>query len=280
MNLDVQIISETPPWEWPDGTGEVLMSTIRDRKRAAADRVLATELAGNVVVMEDQVADLLLSVLQDGGEPAELRGAAAISLGPTLEQTDLDGFDDDFGEPLVSQMMFRRIQATLRRIHEDEDAPKEVRRRALEASVRASEDWHKAAIREAFARDDEDWKLTAVFCMRWVRGFNAKILKMLGSRNPEVQSEAIMAAASWNLKAAWPHVRALLGSERTEKSVMLAAIGAAAELNPEEAEPILHDLTESDDEKIADAAREALLMTGEGDDDEDFDEDEGSSPYF
>ena len=29
-----------------------------------------------------------------------------------------------------------------------------------------------------------------------------------------------------------------------------------------------------------DAAREALLMTGEGDDDEDFDEDEGSSPYF
>lgn len=276
MKLDVQIIRETPPWDWPAETGEFLMNVIRDRRSAAADRVLAAQLAGSIVVMKDQVADLLLSVLQDGDEPAGLRSAAAISLGPTLEQTDQDGFDDDYSEPPVSEMMFRRIQATLRRIHEDEAVPKEVRRRALEASVRASEDWHKGAIREALSRDDEEWTLTAVFCMRWVRGFNAKILKMLESRNPEIQSEAISAAASWNVKGAWPHVRALLGSERTEKSVLLAAIGAAAELNPEEAEPILSDLIESDDKEVVEAAKEALLMTGDYDD---FDEDDEDSPF-
>lgn len=279
MKLTVKIISETPPWEWPDRAGEVLMSALQDRQAATADRALAAELAGNLVVMNDQVAESLLKVLEDGGEAAELRGTAAIALGPTLEQTDIDGFDDDVLEPPVSQMMFRRIQATLRRIYDDADAPKVVRRRALEASVRATEDWHNDAIRDALSWHDEDWTLTAVFCMRWVKGFNPKILKMLESPNPEIQREAILAAGNWEVKAAWPHVRALLGSERTEKSVLLAAIEAAPGLDPEEAESILYDLTESVDEEIADAAREALLMAGEGDD-EDFDKDEGSSPYF
>lgn len=43
--------------------------------------------------------------------------------------------------------------------------PKEVRRRVLEGSVRAPQDWHKDAITEAYAGNDELWKLTAVFAM-------------------------------------------------------------------------------------------------------------------
>jgi hypothetical protein len=46
-----------------------------------------------------------------------------------------------------------------------------VRRRVLEASVRAPQDWHQEAIREAYSSGDESWRLTAVFCMRFVRGF-------------------------------------------------------------------------------------------------------------
>jgi hypothetical protein len=51
----------------------------------------------------------------------------------------------------------------------------------LEASVRAPQDWHLDAIREAYSSTDEAWSLTAVFCMRFVRGFNEQILEALES---------------------------------------------------------------------------------------------------
>jgi hypothetical protein len=53
----------------------------------------------------------------------------------------------------------------------DASVPTDVRRRILEASVRAPQDWHRDAIRAAYASDDDVWRLTAVFCMRSVRGF-------------------------------------------------------------------------------------------------------------
>ena len=250
------------------------MRALRDRRSAASDRVLAADLAGDVTVMNDEVADLLLSIVQSADEPGRLRARAAISLGPALEEADTQGYDDDFVEPSISSAMFKRIQATLRRIHDDEDAPKEVRRRVLEASVRSPQDWHKDAIRAAYSSDDEDWKLTAVFCMGWIRGFDAQILEMLKSRNPDIHCEAVRAAGNWELDAAWPHVAALIGSETTEKSLLLAAIEAAASIRPEEARPVLTGLAASEDGEIAEAASEALLEPGyDEDDDEDEDED-------
>ena len=275
--MDIRIINETPPWDWPEDTGETLMRVLRDRRSSEADRLLAAELAGNPVVIKDPIADLLLSIVQNADEPEQLRATAAISLGPVLQQTEDDGFDDDgFTEPLISEMMFDRIRATLRRVHEDESAPKTLRRRVLEASVRAPQEWHKAAIRDAFARaDDDEWQLTAIFCTRWVRGFDAKILKMLESPSAEVKREAILAAGNWEVKGAWPHVRSVLASEAPEKFLLLAAIEAAGTMGAEkeeEAGPLLAELSESEDEDIAEAASDALLMADldiDGDEDED-----------
>ena len=42
----------------------------------------------------------------------------------------------------------------------DSSIPKQVRRRILEASVRAPEDWHQNAIRAAYSSGDKDWMLT------------------------------------------------------------------------------------------------------------------------
>ena len=53
----------------------------------------------------------------------------------------------------------------------DGDIPKDVRREILEASVRAPQDWHQEAVRMAYSSDDESWRLTAVFCMCYIRGF-------------------------------------------------------------------------------------------------------------
>jgi hypothetical protein len=279
--LDLNDLHDTPPWDWPANAGEMLMQALPDRSIAASDRILAAQLAGDITVMDDEMADLLLSIVRSADEPEKLRAKAAISLGPVLEEMDTEGFEDDLSEPPITKRTFDQIQETLGKIYSDEDEPKEVRRRVLEAAVRAPQDWQRDAIEAAYSSDDEDWKLTATFCMQWVPGFGDQILEMLESRNPDIHYEAVRAAGAQVLDAAWPHVAALLTSETTEKTLLLAAIEAAASIRPSEAGPILAELASSDDDEIAEAADDAMDMALHGLDeygDEDEDEDEGEKP--
>jgi HEAT repeat protein len=159
-------------------------------------------------------------------------------------------------------------------VYEDPGVPKPVHRRILEAAVRSPQDWHRAAIRKAYASGDREWVLTAVFAMRWVRGFDDEIMEALGNRDEEIHSEAVMAAGNFSVDAAWDHVSALVEDEKTPKSLRLAAIEAVGAIRPREAMEILIDLADSSDEDIAEAAAEALSMADaktsfEGDDDED-----------
>jgi hypothetical protein len=257
--MNVRTLSEIPPWEWPRSARKVISDALTDRHAKEEDRVLAAELAGDLVVINDDLADVLLGIVEDGSEPEELRARAAISFGPALDEADLQGFDE--GDLEISQKAFNRIQASLKKLVEDAQAPKEVRRRALEASVRAPQDWHESAVRTAFETGDREWVLTAVFAMRWIRGFDDQILASLNSTDPETHMEAVSAAGENELDAAWPHVRALVENARTTpKPLLLAAIEAAGSIRPHEAVPLLRDLAESRDQEIADAAEEAIMM--------------------
>ncbi|MCF8080315.1 MAG: hypothetical protein K9K88_13640 [Desulfobacterales bacterium] len=265
--MDLKILEETPPWEWPDGAGKMLFDVVTDHQADAGDRILAAELAGDITVIDDDIAEALLHILQDSSEPEALRGQSAIALGPVLDLADMDGFDDPDDVP-ISEEMFGNIQESFRRLYLDAAVPKNVRRRILEASVRAPQDWHRDAIRAAYASADEDWQLTAIFSMRWVRGFKKQFLEALESSNPEIHYQAVCAAGNWELDAAWPHVSSLLREPVNNKPLLLAAIDAAAAIRPQKARSILMDLTQSDDEDIADAAEEALGMARD-----DFDDD-------
>ena len=135
---------------------------------------------------------------------------------------------------------------------------------------RAPQTWHQDAVRAAYESDDEAWRLTAVFCMRFVRGFDEQILEALNSRNPDIHYEAVLAAGNWAVEAAWPHVAALVTSGKTDKPVLLAAIDAVASIRPHEAAAILDDLADSDDEDIVAAVHEAMAVAeGPSDEDED-----------
>ena len=258
--MDLQKLRDTPPWDWPEDAGEMLLGILRDDRVDEPSRLLAAELAGDSTVMNDELADCLLSIVRNGEEPEHLRAKAVISLGPALELADEGGYEGDPEEPPFAEATFRKIQDSLRKLSMDTGVPKEVKRRILEASVRAPQDWHQAAIRSAYSSDDEDWKLTAVFCMRWVSGFDDEILKALESRNPDIHYEAVCAAGNWELDAAWPHVAALVTSKDTGKPLLLAAIDAIAGIRPREAAEILAGLTDADDDEIAEAASEALAM--------------------
>lgn len=270
--MDLESLRDTPPWDWPEESGAVLLEVLEDRRATASDRLLATELAGEIVAIDDDLVDALLSILQDTGASEELRGRAAISLGPVLELADQDGFEDDDGIDVpISERTFHRIQESLEALYRDARVPKDVRRFILEASVRAPQDWHRDAVSAAYASGDESWKLTAVFGMQYIRGFDAQILEALESSNPQILLEAVRAAGNGGLKRAWKHVAALITTDGTAKPLLLAAIEAATYIRPREAPDILGDLADSDDEEISDAALEAMALSEGAQDDDDDD---------
>lgn len=270
--MDIKRLQDIPPWEWPTGTDKMLLSVLRDRAANPSDRLIAAELAGDLTVIDDNLADELLAIVKQDDAPEELRATAVIALGPVLEYT----YDeiDMAEEPTISPMIFNRIQNSLRKLYMDMDTPKEVRRRTLEASVRAPQDWHYNAVVSAYESHDEYWKLTAVFCMRYISGFDDHILEALNSDNPDIYYEAICAAGDWGLEDAWPHIVSIITERDDDKSLLLAAIEATVNIRPEEAADLLSDLVYSEDEDVVEAVHEAIALAGACMDEDFFNEDD------
>ena len=261
-HIDLETLRETPPWEWPEQASAELLAVLRDPAATASDRRLAAELGGEFTVVGDEIVAALLSILNDANEAESLRATAAISLGPVLEYADEEGFEDGetMNEVPITPETFGRIQATLHRLYHDPQTPDEIRRRVLEASVRAEQGWHPDAVRLAYYDGREPWRLTAVFCMRFVPGFEKEILMAVADESSDIRLEAISAAGNWQIDGAWSQVASLIRSRKTEKPLLLAAIEAAASIRPEEAPGLLDDLLESKDEEIAETVQEALTM--------------------
>ena len=274
----IEQLRDTPPWDWPEDAGEIFRDYLNDKAAPASERLIAAELAGDSVVIDDDLAEVLMRVVSDPDETEIVRAKAVISFGPALELADTEGFDDplDLDTVPISEEMFHKIQEGLRNLYLGNTASKEVRRRILEASVRAPQEWHRDAVRQAWSSGDRDWMLTAVFCMKSIRGFDNEILQALKSEDGEIRAEAAEAAVNWRLAPAWPVIRSILTGGGQPKGVLLPSIEAAASIQPEEARPLLEEFTDSEDEDIIEAAEDALAMANaenEFDDDEFDDED-------
>jgi len=259
-NMKLKTFLEIPSWDWPEDVDRKILKVLRDNSVDESERLLAAELAGDSTVINDDLAGELLAIVYEDKNSDSLRGRAAISLGPALEYAFIDGFEDPDDVP-IPENRFREIQESLYKLYFDANTPVEVRRRVLEASVRAPQDWHQSAIQEAYSSVDKSWKLTALFCMRFVRGFNEQVVVALDLEIPGIQYEAVCAAGNWEVDAAWSHIAGLISSKDTGKTLLLAAIEAVASIRPQEAAQILIDLTQSEDEDIAEAASEAIEMT-------------------
>jgi hypothetical protein len=265
--IDLKALLDVPPWEWPRGAGKRFHDTLTNPQANAADRLAAAELAGDFTVINDQLAEDLMAVLRNPGETDQIRAKSAISFGAALEQGYVFEFDDPEDVP-ISEEAFEKIQDLLHALYFDDKVPKLVKRRILEASVRAPQDWHPDAIQAAYASGDREWVLTAVFAMRWVPGFDDQILEALKTKDSEIHYEAVKAAGAKGVSAAWPHVTALVNNAATPKPLLIAAIAAAGNIRPKEAGQVLLDLAESEDEDIADAADEAISLAQSTPDDE------------
>jgi len=238
ISIGLHILAHTPPWDVSGDAYPFLRRALENRAIPEEDRVLAIELAGNLVTMRDELAHTLLRITEDPAEPASTRVAAVISLGPALEEADMAALDGT-EEAGISGSMFRRIQGTLRRLYHDPDVSLQVRRRALEASVRAHADWHEGAVRAALRSGDPGWRLTAIFCAQYVPGFEDAVIEALSGEDPALRFEAIRAAGSLGLR---------------------------------EAEGILSELAEDVDGEMAEAALDALMEIQDMDEALDFDD--------
>ncbi len=179
--MDLKTMNMTPTWEWPEDSNTKLVEALRNDQLDESDRVLAAQLAGDFVVINEELANTLLSIVGNGQESERLRGRAAISLGPALQYADEEGFDG-LGDAEISEDGFNKILESLHSLYVDADTPKEVRRRILEVAVRTRPDQQREEVRRRYSSDDDDWKLTAVFCMRWVSGFEDHIMESLKKR--------------------------------------------------------------------------------------------------
>jgi hypothetical protein len=276
--MKMKVLQDSPPWEWPRDAGRQFLDALKNRSIDESERLIAAQLAGDLIVINDRIAKTLLGIVGNAEESEALRGTAAIALGAVLEQASLTEFEDPEEVP-IREETYNTIQDSFERFLSEGDFPKLVRRKMLEASVRAPEPWHRDVIREAYASEDEEWKLTAVYAMRWVRGFGHQILDALRSFNNAICREAVVAAGNWELDAAWSHVHSLVQDDKAGKELRLAAIDAIAAIRPSEARLILGDLASSDDEVIAKAASEAMMMAEEhfphDDEDDDGEDDAG-----
>jgi len=259
--MDLKTLVSIPPWDWPKDAAAIFLNVLSDGNSEESDRLMAAKMGGEYVVMEDEIAEALLAILKSADEFEGLRSRAAISFGVALEQGDSFGFEDP-DDLLLSEKMFDKVVFWLRELFFDVDVPREVRRRILEASVRAPQDWHGDAVRAAY-HDDDKWRLTAVFCMRFIPGFDEQILEALKNHNKLILYEAVCAAGSRELDAAWPHIVRLATSEETEKKLRLTAIEAVAYIRPHEAEEAVGHLIDHDDEDIVEATFEAIAWNEE-----------------
>jgi hypothetical protein len=276
--VNVKELSEIPPWEWPKDAATVVLDTLTNRNASREDRLIASELAGDEVILNERLADALLNIVKSRKEPDDLRSRSAIALGPGLEIAEFEVYDDPHDPPVLSEPFVKNMQKALHQLYLDAEVPTDVRRSVLEASVRNPQDWHTGAVRSAYESDDENWRLTSVFCMRNIKGFEDEILKSLTSKDYNILYNAIVAAGNWELDAAWPTIARLVRADDTEKHLRIAAIEAVMSIRPAETD-ILEPLVDSYDEDISEAAMDALAEAGfeedwDSEDEEDEDEEE------
>ena len=157
--MDLKILENTPPWEWPEDAAQYYLKIISDDQAAESDRCLAAELAGDYTVINDEIAQALLLITGNPHESEKLRGISVISLGTCLTHVDMMGFEDP-DDIVISEKTFIKIQETLHKLFMDTNIPTDVRRRILEASVQAPQDWHGENVDTAFSSGEKAWRLT------------------------------------------------------------------------------------------------------------------------
>ena len=232
------------------------------------DAIRRMGLTETAEALDDELAAELLRLLHGEGDEV-FRGDVAVALGPSLELCDLeldpegripDTHDDPMMMAPLTHGMYQRVTEDLHAVYADASYPKLVRRRALESAVRSPKPWQEAAARAAWASDDPEWRATAVFCMGLLHhcDFAEEIAAALHCDEDPSRYEAIVAAGHRAIEALGPEIRAIALDEEAMPELRYVAVEAMPTLAVKDAGDILLELSNSDDERMSEAAENAL----------------------
>jgi HEAT repeat protein len=256
-------------WELPAESRAVLLESLASPDPEV--RLEAVEMLAHSI--DDELAARAVEIARSDPEE-EVRAAAASALAPALAAAMAAAEEDEAPPSPLSAAGFEATRLGLRHLYYDSASPKEVRRRALEASVQAPEAWQEGAVRAAWASDDPEWRTSALFCMSRLPGFEGELLDGLRDRQPAVRLEATRAVGDAGLVGGVPRLLALAQAADEEPLVRMAAMESLSRLSAREAVEPLREIAEAADPELAFAARTALArlaedVAAEAEDDED-----------
>ena len=64
--MDLNTLKDIPPWDWPEDADKMLLVILRDEQAGQTERLLSAELAGDCIVINDELVDELLAIVRSG----------------------------------------------------------------------------------------------------------------------------------------------------------------------------------------------------------------------
>ncbi|HEY3290566.1 MAG TPA: HEAT repeat domain-containing protein [Anaerolineae bacterium] len=211
----------------------------------------SVRLASVEGLWEDESYNLIdaFVVLLRSDPSAVVRAATATALGRFMYLGEIERITHHRRDQVYSALMGALIT---------EPAASIVYDRALESISFTSNEQIQQFIHDAFLSDDPGLRVAAVVAMG--RSGDAKyaqpVARQLNNVLPIMRAEAARACGELAVHDAVPALGKLL--DDSESDVILAAIDALAEIGGDDAKKILEQASESEDEEIAEAAKEAL----------------------
>ena len=249
-------------WDLPQESRGVLLDSLESDD--AAVRLEALEMLSHS--LDDSLALRALDLArQDPDE--EVRVAAVLALGPGLGASEGDDFEEPGatrGSPLSAETTAALGQG-LKQLYFDSEAPKVVRRRALETAVFAPGAWQEGATRAAWASGDAEWKQSAIFAMARLPGFERELVEGLRDRSPLVRLESARAVGDSGIREAAARLLALARAADEEHLVRMAAMESLGLLGDRHALVALREIAAGADSELAYAARSAIARITAGD---------------
>lgn len=178
-----------------------------------------------------------------------VRAKAAAGLGRFVLLAELEELDSQLGAEVREALHYtiNNFQEVL-----------EVRRRAVEAIAFSGEEGVRKIIEDAYQDEAQKMRVSAVFAMgrsvdpHW----SQTLLRELKNPDPEMRYEAARACGELEFRGAVPLLARLLND--ADREVQGVAIWALGQIGGQEARRLLRACCESDDETVAEAAKEAL----------------------
>lgn len=191
------------------------------------------------ILREYELVDLLPTLvdMSEHDPDAEVRAGAAAALATYIYMGEVED---------ISPSKLKRVEECLLKLTSSSDTSL-VRRRALEALGFSSRKEVVGLIKDAYASNDVDWQITALFAMGRSANshWNPQVLKKLSHTNPEVRAEAASAAGELEISEAVPTLLELL--EDPDLDVRMASIWSLSQIGGSGVREALENLLEMTD---------------------------------